>query len=233
MKRHIASLLLAAALALPATSSASGIPVIDGANLAKAVEQFIQLKKAYETQLKELEAITGHSGIGELLNDAYYKEARRYMPETWDATMRAVQEGEFPGSTEEMIAIYKEMSEFFGIMGADEAFPADPEDPSARAFVRRRDTNYATFAVSETSFNKTQERIENLETLMAAIEDAEDVKAIGDLNARIAAENGVALAELLRLNAVLLQSVAAQENQQLVDETSFQKLLRWDSTPAE
>ena len=47
--------------------------------------------------------------------------------------------------------------------------------------------------------------------------------AIGDLTARINAENGTALAELIRLNAIQMQQTASVQNQNLVDETNMKR----------
>ena len=51
----------------------------------------------------------------------------------------------------------------------------------------------------------------------------DNTKAIADLQARIAAENGTSLADLIRLQSVQLQQTGAIEAQQLVDETNMKR----------
>ena len=65
--------------------------------------------------------------------------------------------------------------------------------------------------------------MENYESLMGSIEATPDMKTIGDLTARINAENGTALAELIRLNAIQMQHTASVQNQTLVDETNMKR----------
>ena len=103
----------------------------------------------------------------------------------------------------------------------------NPDAPNAQAFERRRDTNIATIAVAETSYNNTPARMVNYETFMGQIDATENAKAAADLNARIAAENGTSLAELIRLQSVQLQQAGAIEAQQLVDETNMKRQTRY------
>ena len=79
---------------------AGGIPVIDVAHIVESVKQLIQMKEAYDKQkqqleqaVKEVEALTGHRGIGDLLNSPIYRDARRYTPTTWQDTMRILKAG--------------------------------------------------------------------------------------------------------------------------------------------
>ena len=83
-------------------------------------------------------------------------------------------------------------------------------------------------AIAETSYGSTQTRMAHYETFMGQIEAADNVKSIADLSARIAAENGTSLAELIRLQSVQLQQAGAIEAQQLVDETNMKRQTRYE-----
>lgn len=225
MKRFALLLMLITPLAANAQ-----LAVIDPANIAENIRQLVQLELAYARQLEELaraaeqvEAITGHYGIGELLNGDLYRAARRYAPASWRDTLRILKAGGLPGSIADVRAIYGERSETLAIIGADEYNQLNPNAPNAQAFERRRNTNLAAIAVAEVSYDNTQARMRNYETLMARIEVAENAKSIADLQARIAAENGTSLAELIRLQSVQLQQTGAIEAQQLVDETNMKR----------
>ena len=180
---------------------------------------------------EQVEAITGHYGIGELLNGDLYRAARRYTPTTWRDTLAILDAGGLPGSVADVRAVYSKRSESLAIIGADEYNQLNPDAPNAQAFERRRNTNLAAVAVAETIYDNTQARMVNYETLMGQIEAAENSKTTADLQARIAAENGTSLAELIRLQSVQLQQAGAIEAQQLVDETNMKRQTQYADFP--
>ena len=214
------------------------LPVIDVANIAEQIRHLAQMELTYARQLEQLteaklqvEAITGHYGLGELLNSHIYRDARRYTPTTWRDTLRILQAGGLPGSVADVRSVYGERAESMAVIGADDYNTLNPEAPNAQAFERRRDTNLATLAIAEATFDDTQARMVNYETLMGQIELTENAKAVADLQARIAAENGTSLADLIRLQSVQLQQMGAVEAQQLVDETNMKRQTRYADYP--
>lgn len=235
--KKLTGCILAAAITITPITSYAAMPVIDVTNIVqntltaiRTLQQYEQMLKDYKTQLDELdqaikqvESLTGNRGIGDLLNGGAYREARRYTPTTWRDTMRILEAGGLPGSVADVLAIYEGHSDQYQIAERNVYNVVDEDAPNAVAFAQRRDTNFAAMAVSEASYNQSQHRMENYESLMASIEDAVDMKAIGDLTARINAENGTALAELIRLTAVQMQQVAAVQNHDLVDETNMKR----------
>lgn len=96
--------------------------------------------------------------------------------------------------------------------GAD-LIPADPQGPIARALDRRTGTTYAAMTASEQAYNKIPARIATYETLLNELNSTTDLKASADLQARILAENGLVLNELVRLSAISMQQKAAQDNE--------------------
>lgn len=231
MKR-ISILALLLAFALPAHA---GWPVFDASNLAENLRQLLQMQQQYERQLEELlearrqvEAITGNYGFGDLLNDAGHRDARRYTPTTWRDTLRILEAGGLPGSVVDVRAVYEERAESMAVIGADEYNALNPDAPNAQAFERRRDTNLASQAIAEATYDDIQMRMGNYEALMGQIEATDNTKAIADLQARIAAEHGTTLTDLIRLQAVQLQQTSAVEAQLLVDETNMKRQTRYE-----
>ena len=226
MKKCIALL----ALVLATAPAHAGWPVFDASNLAENLRQLLQMQQQYERQLEELmearrqvEAITGNYGFGELLNGQVYRDARRYTPTTWRDTLRILEAGGLPGSVADVRAVYGERSEALAVIGAEEYNALNPDAPNAQAFERRRNTNLASQAIAEATYDDIQVRMSNYEALMGQIESTDNTKAIADLQARIAAENGTTLADLIRLQAVQLHQTSAIEAQQLVDETNMKR----------
>lgn len=226
-------------LALTAgTSAHAQLAVFDPANVAQNIRQLVQMELQYARQLEELvrateqlEAMTGNYGIGDLLNGGVYRDARRYTPTTWRDTLRILDAGGLPGSVADVQAVYGERSEALAIIGADEYNALNPDAPNAQAFERRRNTNLASLAIAEATYDDTQARMVNYETLMGQIEATENSKAVADLQARIAAENGTSLADLIRLQSVQLQQASAIEAQQLVDETNMKRQTQFEDFP--
>jgi len=220
------------------TSANAQLTVIDPANIAENIRQLVQMELQYARQLEELvvaqrqvEAITGSYGLGGLLNSQVFRDARRYTPTTWRDTLRILEAGGLPGSVADVRAIYGERSESMAVIGADEYNALNPEAPNAQAFERRRDTNLASQAIAEATYDDTTTRMSNYEALMGQIESTENSKAIADLQARIAAENGTSLADLIRLQSVQLQQTSAIEAQQLVDETNMKRQTQYQDFP--
>ncbi len=245
MIRHIQVIAIAALLTLPLQTIAGGFPVIDVANLtqtqlsaARALQQYQQMVEAYQTQLEQLQqaaqqldAMTGTNTFGDLYNSGKYRDARRYVPSTWEDTMRILEAGGLPGSARDVYEIYDRISKDSNLLTRDQYNAINQDSPNAKAFERRANTNTASMAVSERSFNQSHLRMAVYEEMMQAINSAPDLKTISDLSARINAENGTALAELIRLKAVQLQQAASVQHQHLVDESNMKAMTRFQNYP--
>ncbi|OSI22086.1 type IV secretion system protein, partial [Neisseria dumasiana] len=88
LKNNVTAVLVSAGLmaATIPTASASGILVFDGANLAQAAQQVIQLKEQIDNQVKQItelknqvKAITGNRNLGNILKT----EALEQLPDEW------------------------------------------------------------------------------------------------------------------------------------------------------
>ena len=237
MKKLTAIVLASAITFAPMTSYASGIPTVDVANIVqttltaiRTLQQYEQMLEDARTQLRELDeavkqvqSLTGNRGIGDLLNGGAFRDARRYTPTTWRDTMRILDAGGLPGSVNDVRDIYEGNTDRYEIANRDAYNVVNEDAPNAIAFEQRRDTNMAQLAVSEVSYDQTVQRMQNYEEFMGSIETTPDMKAIGDLTARINAENGTALAELIRLNSIQMQAASSIQNQNLVDETNMKR----------
>ncbi|MEM7282684.1 MAG: type IV secretion system protein [Pseudomonadota bacterium] len=218
--------------------SFGAIPVIDGANLAESIRQLIQMQQAYERQfeqlqeaVKQVDAITGNYGFGELFNSQVYRDARRYAPSSWQDTLRILEAGGLPGSASDTREIYEALVRALQIGAAEEIDRRDGTSPNAMAHERRRDTAYASMAVAERAFDETEERTVNYEVMMSQIEEADDAKAVADLNVRVGVENGLSLNELVRLQTLRVQQQASSDQQLLVDATNIAAMLRYETHP--
>jgi type IV secretion system protein VirB5 len=204
----------------PLAAKATGIPVFDASNMAKALAQIEAMARDYQNQLDQLdaaisqaEALTGTRGMGDLMNSQLERELRRYLPNTWQETMNMMQGA--PGSASGAATIYRDLHSAYQPITGAEFVPSDPAGPMAKALDRASGTTYASMAASEAAYNNTQKRIETYERLMDELNNTQDLKASVDLLGRIAAENGLLMSELMRLNAIDMQQAAASNNQSL------------------
>jgi hypothetical protein len=59
--------------------------------------------------------------------------------------------------------------------------------------------------------------MQTYESLLSELNNSDDLKASVDLNARIAAENGILMNEIMRLNAIQIQQNSSIDNTQLME----------------
>ncbi len=105
-KRVLLSVLLACAVAIGTPARATGIPVIDIANLAQDMQQFIQLT----AQLQQLEQQLAQAQqqyqsrspaaaiMGGLFNSGVEQQMRQYAPASWQQSLQVLQQGGNPGN---------------------------------------------------------------------------------------------------------------------------------------
>lgn len=139
---------------------------------------------------EEKEATTGPRGMSALA-----RTPESYIPLNWQETLALMEE---PGSGLGGLAeqIRQRASKL------DEAYFANV-DPALKADLDREMRGAAAgIAMNATVYDASEMRQEKLNELADRIEEAEDPKAIWDLQARIGVENGMLLNELIRLQSV-------------------------------
>lgn len=231
-----AGLVVLALWVAPLPAAAQGIPVIDISNVLQqtldtvnTILQYEQQIEQYQTQLEELttslrqlDAMTGVSGIGGLLNGPAQQQQRRYLPGTWEETLAVLEAGGNPGSLEDVRRVYAEREQAYKIATASEVGLLGPDDPTALAHERNRQSTLASNAVAEAAYARAQDRVDQYELLMRQIEQAPTSKVTLDLANRIAAENGLTSNELVRLLSSQLATQSAERTQDLVSRTKME-----------
>ena len=201
---------------------AQGIPVYDASAFGQMVTQLDSMTKDYAKQLEQLDqavrqadAITGPRNMGSLKNSSLESELRRYLPNTWQQTMNMMNAQGLGSAGLGTQSIYGNLTDTFRPLPGSEFLPSDPTGPIAQAVDRRNNTTYAAMAASEAAYNNISTRIETYEDLLEELNNTTDLKASVDLQARITAENGMILNELIRLQALQIQQNAATDNETL------------------
>jgi len=205
-------------------SHAQGIPVYDASGFAQLIAQVDAMAEDYQKQLEQLdeaikqrEALTGARNAGDLLNGILEQQLREYLPNTWEDTMNLINANGLPQGAIGTQGIYTDLINTYNPLLGSDAFTNDPNGPLSQALDRRTNTTYAAMAASEQAYNNINDRIQIYEALLNELNNTQDLKASADLQARIMAENGMLLTELMRLNAIQMQQNASLENESLAN----------------
>ena len=233
---------LVAALSLTATmaSANAGIPVIDVANLAQAIEQVLAWAQQYEQMVDQIQearnqvtqlqttydSMTGSRGLGTILNSAVDQAARRYLP-AGGSDIEQLASGIVAGygSLQATVADFKSSvsSLPIGIFTAG--------SNAANAWVAKVNSLATQKALGESAYSSAAQRTTDLENMIATISVASDPKAIAEMQARIGAQQALVANENAKLlSLAYMQAYEQQQNDQRANEV----VAKWgkDALPA-
>jgi len=204
--------LVGALLSLLLVSAANAqIPVTDGKSIANQIQQQIETiakwKLQYDqmvTQINQMkqqyDALTGARGLGDILNNPALRE---YLPEDWQGVYDAVKNGGYAGLTGQAQSIYNENKIYDGCahLGISEARTAC----EAQAVKPSQDKASALAA-----YDKTKDRLQQIDQLMQRINTTQDPKSIAELQGRIAAEQAMIQNEQTKIELYKMVSEAEE-----------------------
>ena len=223
-------LALAALLLLaPAPSSqAAGIPVADAAAFGRLVAQLTQMAQIYGRQNEELnqairlvQSLTNATAYGTSLDTAALTALRTALP----AEMSNLNSLHMTGhaTTARSVALFNTLTDRYGLMKPEAYNPADPTTPAAQAWRANRDAQLATAVSTQVVYDNLDEREAFYATAMTELDTRADLKQSVDLLARVTAENGRLLMDLIRVQA---QAAHATVATRLNEETHRAKMRR-------
>ncbi len=190
---------------------ASGIPVLDVANLMNAiqqytqmVEQLAQLQAQLQQAKQQYESLTGSRGLGSIMSENYTSA----VPRNWQETLAAMEDGGSIGSLATSIAEQASQLD-------DEHFN-DVLDEVTASLRTNLENDASAQALNAQIYDNSGDRFERLQGLMGEINSAQDMKAIADLQARLQVESGMLTNELIKLqamNAMIAKRDSIEENE--------------------
>lgn len=191
----------------------AGIPVIDVANLAQAIQQvtawaqqYQQMEQQFQQLQQQYAAITGGRGFSQFMNDPSFQAARRTLPQDAQNVLSLMNgTGSYGNFASSINAIKQATSSL-----SDSDFANQAAAASYDADLNRAATNNA---LSMQAYSDAAQRLGNLETLIGQISQTNDPKAIAELQARIAAENGIIQNEHAKLQAAQMLMASEQQLQ--------------------
>jgi len=235
--RGFGPLLLSAALWLPVTAQAQGVPTIDPTSIAKIGEVLAEAKlqvkemiasnlKLDEQILKQVEQIATLKAQLDALRNGLTLEALGIpdpdtffddiLPDVADLTggLIAAKDGNYSLMTGSGNVGDKPagefVSDFFASVGLDTATVdtlAKSEDPGAARIGTQANTAAFLSAAAETSSVKASESLERVHALVQEIPETAGLKEAIDLNTRVTAELSIALANIWTVESAQLMGM--------------------------
>jgi type IV secretion system protein VirB5 len=198
---------LGALLGTPAANAQ--FAVVDVGAIAQLLQQVKTMKDQLTTAKNQLteaqaavQAMTGGRGMQQLLNGT----VRNYLPSEWAELEAAIQDGStaYSGLSGEVRSL---MTENSVLTAAQLAALSRPEREQVEA---ARRSAALLRALTRQALSTSSARFTSIQQLINAIGSANDQKAILDLQARIAAEQGMLQNEQTKLGS-LYQAAQAEE----------------------
>ncbi len=187
---------------------ASGIPVLDVANLMNAISQYTQmvqqlaeLQAQLQQAKQQYESITGGRGMGNLA-----RTNSSYIPTNWQETL-ALMEGNVGGELGNLADQIRQSASKL-----DQDFYSGADSDVKEGLQAALQSAAAGQAMNAKIYDSSEDRLNRLNSLANQVDSAADLKAVSDLQARISIENGMLMNELIRLQSMN----AMYENQRRV-----------------
>ena len=216
-------------VAAPASAAAQGIPVQDNLSRAQIVATVSALADIYLRQNNELTAarrtvqsITRALGVGTLHQTPQLAGLRRRLPALM-FDLRRLQNLAANPDLAQALTVHRRITDRYGLLDATAYEPTDPTAPYALAWRDDRDAQLAAATSAEVVYQNVEEREDLYDNLMDELDTGEDLKMSVDILARLTAENGRLLMELIRLQSTATQAAATA---QLAQKTQAAKVRR-------
>jgi type IV secretion system protein VirB5 len=157
--------------------------------------QLAQLKQTYDS-------LNGNRSLGTIMNNP---ALRNYLPQDWQKVYDSVKQGGYAGLTGTAKTMYNQVYDSCKHITIDDERLAC----EASAVKGAQDKGFAMDA-----YDKAQGRMDQIDQLMAKVNDTQDPKAIAELQARIATEQANIQNEQTKLQMYAMVASAEDKMQQ-------------------
>ena len=235
LRNHFLGALLMAGLGAGVSAPAqAGVPVIDVANLAQAIQQVISWGQQLEGMVQQYQqlqstynSLTGPRGMQSLVPIALTQ--RNYLPATY-AQLQGVMNGSSAAYGPLAAQVQSSVQSNAVLTGTQ----VSNLSPSAQAFLNQSRRSAATLAMlSQQTQSSASNNFSTLQGLISALGSTQDTKASADLSGRIQSEQVMTQTNQIKTDA-LYQTVQAQQlqNAQTARELAVQGMGRMSDAPA-
>ena len=199
-----------------------------GATVSEVASLLSQAQKQYSLLNKEYKSFTGKRFFSSLLNDIAQQQARKYIPPEYRRIIEAIRKKNIPGG----MAILKRAIDEYEKANSDYdpgIIFSDPATESAKRYKAYYENNSAYHGLATASFDSTDKRIDNANTFIEKIDEAEDMKASTDLGNRINSENTLLLTEQIRLQAATLKKMNDNDQDEMRRRANDHRIVNTES----
>ena len=222
----LAGVLLAAA---PSPAAAQGIPVHDATSFVEMAATAVSLANIYVRQNDELtearrvmRSVTGALGLGSLHRTPQLAAMRRRLPVLM-YDLRRLQSLAADPDLVQALTVHRRLTDRYGLLEDTAYAPTDPTAPYAQAWYDDRDAQLAAATSAEVVYQNVDQREDLYDNMMTELDTRDNLKESVDILARLTAENGRLLMELIRLQSAATQASATA---QLAHQTQAAKVRR-------
>ncbi|HMN43828.1 MAG TPA: type IV secretion system protein [Povalibacter sp.] len=209
-QKAVGSVVLALCLLQVAPTASAQFAVVDAAAIVRLTQQIQSMREQLETTRQQLtqarqtyEAMRGGRGMERLLEGT----VRNYLPPSWEELESAVVNAsvQYQQLANEVRALQQQNA----VLGPQALELLSPRD--RQELERARQAVAMHQVTARAALTASSQRFESLQRLIDAIPAAGDQKAILDLQARIAAEQGMLVNEQTKLQ-MLAVAIEAERN---------------------
>ncbi|MGZ9709397.1 type IV secretion system protein [Glaciimonas sp. GNP009] len=186
---------------------ATGLPVLDVANLGQAMQQVAAWQQQYSQMQNQISSMTGDRGMANLLPGN-----RTYLPSDWNSAMNTLNQGagtSYGGLAQAAQQIKNAQS----VLSQQQTSTMTPQ---MQQYVEKiRNLSASQQAMGQAAYTTAAQRVNTLQTLTNSLNGQTDPKAVMDLQARIQSEQAGLANDQAQLQSVA-QLTAAQGQAQKV-----------------
>lgn len=188
-------LILIATISIASFYSNAGVPVVDAGSIAQAViqvdqmrQQLLQAQNLVKQQKASYDAIIGSRDIGQLFNNP---ALRQYLPSGMQSLYSDIKNKNVDGIANRMAQTARQ-------------YQNNSTAGTNSTDIQKQKQENAVYnkLVIDDVFNASQNRLNQLDSLMKSVDGTQDAKAAADLGNRIQAEVGLLQAEQSKIQLV-------------------------------
>lgn len=185
---------------------ATGLPVLDIANLGQAMQQVAAWQQQYTQMQSQIKSMTGDRGMANLLPGS-----RTYLPADWNSAMTTLNQG---GGTS-YGALAQAAQQIKNAQSVLSQQQTSTMTPQMQQYVEKiRNLSASQQAMGQAAYSTAAQRVNTLQTLTNSLNGQTDPKAVMDLQARIQSEQAGLANDQAQLQSVA-QLTAAQNQAQM------------------
>ena len=219
--RRWSRLVLAAACVSSSTVMAQGVPVIDVAGLAQAVQQFEQMRsqlgvlnQQYQQAQQMYGSVNRLTNMGEIAAVLQNPAVRRALPSDFGAAEQALMGNGSGGFG----------SKADSIRGSNEVYNRDgANDFYSQELRRNQGQNAGQQSVASAMYEASSKRLDGIDQLRAKIGETSDAAEKADLQNRIATESAAIQNDIVRMQALAMIQQAQIQTREQREKENFQK----------